>query len=50
LREESYIDVKPGYVDTGASPNQTQPVITNASASANQHKAKRKKRKKFLFL
>ena len=25
LREDAYIDYKPGYVDTGASPNQTKP-------------------------
>ena len=30
LREEAFIDIKPGYVDTGASPNQTKPVETTA--------------------
>ena len=28
LREDAYIDIKPGYVDTGASPNQTKPIET----------------------
>jgi peptidyl-prolyl cis-trans isomerase SurA len=29
LREEAYIDIKPGYTDTGASPNQTKLVYTS---------------------
>lgn len=28
MREESYIDIKPGYSDTGASPRQTKPVYS----------------------
>ncbi len=28
LREEAYIDIKPGFVDTGASAKQTKPVFT----------------------
>jgi peptidyl-prolyl cis-trans isomerase SurA len=28
LREDAYIDIRAGYVDTGASPNQTKPVFT----------------------
>jgi peptidyl-prolyl cis-trans isomerase SurA len=44
LREEAYIDVKPGYVDTGASPNQTRPVETTAKeAGAKELKKKKKK-------
>ncbi len=31
LREEAYIDVKPGYVDSGASPNQTKLIYTSDS-------------------
>src|SRR5262249_25012850 len=34
LREEAYIDVKPGYVDSGASPNQTKPVETASKEAA----------------
>ena len=45
LREDAYIDIKAGYVDTGASPNETKPIYTTAaSASSN---AKPKKKKKF---
>ncbi len=28
LREDAYIDIRAGYVDAGASPNQTKPVFT----------------------
>lgn len=44
LREEAYIDIKPGYVDTGASPNQTKPIYTVA-ADTNQGKKLKKKKK-----
>jgi peptidyl-prolyl cis-trans isomerase SurA len=43
LREDAYIDVKPGYVDTGASPNQTKPIET-ANKEANAKKLKKKKK------
>jgi peptidyl-prolyl cis-trans isomerase SurA len=44
LREDAWIDVKPGYVDTGASPNQTKPVETTAKeAGAKELKKKKKK-------
>ncbi len=43
LREEAYIFTKPGYVDSGASPNQTQPIETAAKdATAKQLKKKKK--------
>ena len=43
LREEAYIDIKTGYVDTGASPNQTKPIETAAKdATAKQLKKKKK--------
>jgi peptidyl-prolyl cis-trans isomerase SurA len=43
LREEAYIFTKPGYVDTGASPNQTQPIETVAKdVTAKQLKKKKK--------
>jgi peptidyl-prolyl cis-trans isomerase SurA len=45
LREESYIDVKPGYADSGASPNQTKPIIT---AEKSDKEPVKKKKKKFL--
>jgi len=46
LREEAYIDIKPGYLDTGASPNQTKPVETTTTkeTEAKNLKAKRKKK------
>ena len=28
LRDESYVDIQPGFVDSGASPNETKPVFT----------------------
>jgi peptidyl-prolyl cis-trans isomerase SurA len=43
LREEAFIDIKTGYVDTGASPNQTKPIeTTTAEASAKELKKKKK--------
>ncbi|MBV9574375.1 MAG: peptidylprolyl isomerase [Acidobacteriales bacterium] len=43
LREEAYIDIKPGYVDTGASPNQTKPIeTTTKDVTAKQLKKKKK--------
>jgi len=47
LREQAYIDIKPGFVDSGASPNQTAPVMTTAEAAGA--KAKLKKKKKFVL-
>jgi peptidyl-prolyl cis-trans isomerase SurA len=44
LREDAYIDIKPGYVDSGASPNETKPVYTTASATDDSKKAKKKKK------
>jgi peptidyl-prolyl cis-trans isomerase SurA len=43
LREEAYIDVKPGYVDSGASPNQTKPVETASKEAAAKNLKKKKK-------
>lgn len=44
LREEAYIDIKPGYLDTGASPNETKPVYTTAAATDTSSKPKKKKK------
>jgi peptidyl-prolyl cis-trans isomerase SurA len=44
LREEAYVDIKPGFVDTGASPNQTKPIYTAASDTGPAKKAKKKKK------
>jgi len=43
LREEAYIDIHQGFVDTGASPNQTKPVET-ASKDAGAKNLKKKKK------
>jgi peptidyl-prolyl cis-trans isomerase SurA len=47
LREEAYIDYKPGFVDSGASPNQTKPIETT-TAKASETKNLKKKKKKVL--
>ena len=50
LREESYIDIKAGFVDSGASPNQTKPIITAAATAPESDKAKQQKKKKKFFV
>jgi peptidyl-prolyl cis-trans isomerase SurA len=44
LREDAFIDIKTGYIDTGASAKQTKPVET----TAKEDKAKKLKKKKAL--
>ena len=44
LREDAYIDIMPGYTDTGASPNETKPVYTTAASAADVQKQKKKKK------
>ncbi|MGB9074769.1 MAG: peptidylprolyl isomerase [Terriglobales bacterium] len=44
LREDAFIDIKPGYIDTGASTKQTKPVETTAkNVTAKNLKKKKKK-------
>ena len=43
LREEAFIDVRAGYVDSGASPNQTKPVETASKDSSAKNLKKKKK-------
>lgn len=43
LREEAYIDYKPGYVDSGASAKQTKPVETTAKDATAKNLKKKKK-------
>lgn len=38
LREEAYIDIKPGFVDTGASPHETKPVFSAYTPPAPKKK------------
>ena len=42
LRDEAYIDIRPGYTDSGASPNETKP--TFAAYTPPQPKKKKKRR------
>ena len=44
LREDAFIDVKQGYVDTGASPNETKPIYT---AGPINDPTKKKESRKF---
>jgi peptidyl-prolyl cis-trans isomerase SurA len=50
LREEAYIDIKTGYADSGASPNQgNKPTVVAANTEGGSHPGKSpKKKKKFL--
>jgi peptidyl-prolyl cis-trans isomerase SurA len=43
LREEAFIDIKPGYIDSGASAKQTKPIETTAK-EANAKSLKKKKK------
>jgi peptidyl-prolyl cis-trans isomerase SurA len=45
LREEAYIDIKAGYLDSGASPNQTKPVETTTAKASDAKNLKKKKKK-----
>ncbi len=49
LREDAYIDIKPGYIDTGASPNETKPIYTTADATPGGKTANKKKKKFGIF-
>ena len=44
LREDAFIDIKSGYVDTGASPNETKPVVTTAAKEASAKELKKRKK------
>jgi peptidyl-prolyl cis-trans isomerase SurA len=46
LREDAYIDITNGYVDTGASPNETKPIETATAKEADAKNLKKKKKKK----
>jgi peptidyl-prolyl cis-trans isomerase SurA len=47
LREDAFIDIKEGYIDSGASPNETKPIYM-ADNSKTDSKTGKKKKKKFL--
>ena len=46
LRDQAYIDIQPGFVDSGASPNETKPVFT-AYAPPVVKKKKEKEKARF---
>ena len=50
LREEAYIKVAQGYVDSGHSANQTEPVETASAKEADAKKLNKKKHKKLGIL
>lgn len=45
LREEAYIKIAPGYIDSGRSANQTEPIETAAAKEADAKKLNKKKKK-----
>jgi peptidyl-prolyl cis-trans isomerase SurA len=45
LRDEAYIDIRPGYADSGASPNETKP--TFAAYAPPQPKKKKKQKARY---
>ena len=44
LREDAYIKIADGYVDSGASPNETQPIDVSTAKSNEAKKLKKKKK------
>jgi peptidyl-prolyl cis-trans isomerase SurA len=48
LREDAYIDIKPGFVDSGASPNETKPIEVATAKAGDAKKLKKKKKLGFL--
>ncbi len=47
LREEAFLDIRQGYVDSGASPNQTQPIVV--ATQQEQEEQQKKKKKRFIL-
>lgn len=47
LRENAFIEIKPGYVDSHAAPGENQPVYV--AGNGEKHPAKEQKKKKFLL-
>jgi peptidyl-prolyl cis-trans isomerase SurA len=45
LREDAFIDIAPGFVDSGASPNETKPVFTAYQPPAPKKKVVRQKQR-----
>jgi len=49
LREDAFIDIKSGYIDTGASANQTSPIVVAADKGPDGKDVKKKKKKFLVF-
>jgi peptidyl-prolyl cis-trans isomerase SurA len=49
LREDAFIDIKEGYTDTGASPNETKPIFMAANDKPESKTGKKKKKHFLLF-
>ena len=47
LRDDAYVDVKPGFVDSGASPNQTKPINFTAYTAPVVKKKPQKQKQRF---
>ncbi len=45
LREDAYVDIRPGYVDSGASPKQTKPVFSAYAPPAIKKKKTQQKQR-----
>src|SRR5579872_2595428 len=50
LREEAYIDIRPGYLDSGGSANQSKPVLVAAATTPADEPSTARTRKKKRFL
>jgi peptidyl-prolyl cis-trans isomerase SurA len=50
LREEAYIKIASGFLDSGASPNQTQPIETTTAKEGDAKNLKGKRKKKLGIL
>jgi hypothetical protein len=48
LRENAYIDVRQGFVDSGASPNQSKLIFTTEPEKSSTKKKHHKDKKKHL--
>jgi peptidyl-prolyl cis-trans isomerase SurA len=44
LREDAFIDIKAGYIDSGASAKQTKPIETTTAKESSAKRLKKKKK------
>jgi peptidyl-prolyl cis-trans isomerase SurA len=47
LRDDAYIDIRSGYVDSGASPNETKPINTAYTAPVSKKQKAKQQKKRF---